>query len=73
MRDQGELPRKRPTLQELVDVIRAIEGSSSALEGKETACHTDEMTLTLKRTKHGNSEAKTSCSCELLGLTVHAA
>jgi hypothetical protein len=32
-------------LQELVDVIRAIEGRLSALEGKGTARQTDEMAL----------------------------
>jgi hypothetical protein len=32
-------------LQELVDVIRAIEGRLSALKGKGAPRHTDEMTL----------------------------
>jgi hypothetical protein len=46
IRDQGELPPETAdALQELVDVIRAIEGRLSALEGKGTARQTDEMTL----------------------------
>jgi hypothetical protein len=46
IRDQGELPPEiADALQELVDVIRAIEGRLSALEGKGTAPQTDEMTL----------------------------
>jgi hypothetical protein len=44
IRDQGELPPETAdALQELVDVIRAIEGRVSTLEGKGTARHTDEM------------------------------
>jgi hypothetical protein len=46
IRDQGELPPEiADALQELVDVIRAIEGRLSALEGKGTAPQTDDMTL----------------------------
>jgi hypothetical protein len=37
IRDQGELPPETvDALQELVDVIRAVEGCLSALEGKGT-------------------------------------
>jgi hypothetical protein len=46
IRDQGELPPETAdALQELVDVIRAIEGRLSALEGKGDARHADGMTL----------------------------
>jgi hypothetical protein len=46
IRDQAELPPETAdALQELVDVIRAIEGRLSALEGKGEARHTDAMTL----------------------------
>jgi hypothetical protein len=46
IRDQGELPPETAdALQELVDVIRAIEGRLSALEGKGNARPADAMNL----------------------------
>jgi hypothetical protein len=46
IRDQGELPPgTADALQELVDVIRAIEGRLSELKGKGTLRHIDEMAL----------------------------
>jgi uncharacterized membrane protein YccC len=46
IRDQAELPPEAAdALQELVDVIRTIEGRLSALEGKGNARATDEMEL----------------------------
>ena len=46
IRDQSELPPETAdALQELVDVIRAIEGRLSALEGKGNARSTDAMNL----------------------------
>jgi hypothetical protein len=46
IRDQGELPPETAdALQELVDVIQAIEGRLSALESKGNARPTDAMDL----------------------------
>jgi uncharacterized membrane protein YccC len=46
IRDQAELPPEAAdALQELVDVIRTIEGRLSALERKGNARATDEMEL----------------------------
>lgn len=46
IRDQSELPPETAdALQELVDVIRAIEGRLSALEGEGNARPTDAMDL----------------------------
>jgi uncharacterized membrane protein YccC len=46
IRDQAELPPEAAdALQELVDVIRTVEGRLSALEGKGNARATDEMEL----------------------------
>jgi hypothetical protein len=46
IRDQAELPPETAdALQEIVDVIRSIEGRLSALEGKGHLCPSAEMEL----------------------------